>query len=490
MKKRLLCFALGLTLGLSLCLTPALAAVEDKFPSLNSYPGYADVGESHWAYSNVKLCYEVGLMNGTDNGFEPETVLPISQCAVVAARMREAITGEAIPMPTEGEVPWPWYAPYLTYLENVAENDPSLGYALPILAAPESPASRQDFLYLLNLAAAEESFPTLNNITSLPDTADELVLRFYNVGILTGMDAYGTFNAAGTLSRAECAAMVSRIIRPELRQHFTPKPAGDAGGGGAASGGAGGETASDESVMTVNGIAVGRNLFVDILNGLIYDQDASLYMQTGQRLDWDDPDLADLKYYFLNAAVDEAVRYSVLTTKSSALGCTVEDLPAVLSPDPGRNVLNAYAQENDLLCAKHILVEDMDSANAVLSGLKTTPTLEQFDALVSVFNTDPGMTNDPNGYLFTGGEMVSEFENAVRELAVGSYTAEPVQSQFGYHIIWRLEPASHPQLLEEYQYSRAMEQLDAWLHDVEVVLDTEKIESIDPRACYEAFLAG
>lgn len=31
------------------------------------------------------------------------------------------------------------------------------------------------------------------------------------------MDSYGTFNPEGTLTRAECAAMAARIIRPELR---------------------------------------------------------------------------------------------------------------------------------------------------------------------------------------------------------------------------------------------------------------------------------
>ena len=48
------------------------------------------------------------------------------------------------------------------------------------------------------------------------------MLDFYNWGILTGVDKYGTFAPDKTLSRAECAAMVSRVARSELRLTFTP----------------------------------------------------------------------------------------------------------------------------------------------------------------------------------------------------------------------------------------------------------------------------
>lgn len=125
-------------------------------------------------------------------------------------------------MPPKGQTSYPWYFPYLSYLENVIKGDPSLSYALDILATPEYPATRQDFIYLLSVATKGEDFPTLNSIVSLPDTDDSLVLRFYNMGILTGKDRYGTFDAAGTLSRAECAAMISRVARSELRQTFVP----------------------------------------------------------------------------------------------------------------------------------------------------------------------------------------------------------------------------------------------------------------------------
>ena len=53
-------------------------------------------------------------------------------------------------------------------------------------------------------------------------TADAAVLSFYNAGILTGVDDWGTFAPDKTLTRAETAAMVARVARPELRENFSP----------------------------------------------------------------------------------------------------------------------------------------------------------------------------------------------------------------------------------------------------------------------------
>lgn len=85
MKKRLLC----LVLALALCLGSVHAAGEELFPAVNAYPGYADVKETAWYYDNIKLCNEIGLMNGTDKGFQPEKTLTVAECAAVAARIRE-----------------------------------------------------------------------------------------------------------------------------------------------------------------------------------------------------------------------------------------------------------------------------------------------------------------------------------------------------------------------------------------------------------------
>lgn len=219
MKKRLIC----LTLGLALCLNAgsALAVGEDLFPAEKTYPGYGDVAETDWFYDNAKLCYEIGLMNGTDKGFEPGKVLTVAECATMAARLREKLTGEAIAEvdPAEYVVsPPPWWAKYAEYMNSA---DPML---TGLLAHPEEECSRHSYLLLLNAAIpdSEDVLSPLNTITLLPDTDSATVLKFYNAGILTGVDQLGTFAGSRTLTRAEAAAMVSRIARPALRQSFVP----------------------------------------------------------------------------------------------------------------------------------------------------------------------------------------------------------------------------------------------------------------------------
>lgn len=53
-------------------------------------------------------------------------------------------------------------------------------------------------------------------------------------------------------------------------------------------------------------------------------------------------------------------------------------------------------------------------------------------------NAETGEINSPEGYVFTKGEMVSEFETAAFALKDNELTAEPVKTSYGYHIIKRL----------------------------------------------------
>lgn len=215
MKKRFVC---ALLCG-ALCLTPALAAADEKFPAVKEYPGYADVAAGSWYEDAARTCYEVGLMNGTNLGFEPGKVLTVGECAAVAARIRETLTGEAIvastPLPGESKA---WYQDYVYYMQ---EADSTL---TPMLAHPEEPISRMQYLLLLNAALPEDGdmLAPINSVEALPDVENETVLAFYNAGILTGTDKYGTFAGDRQLTRAECAAMVARLVRSGLRLPFTP----------------------------------------------------------------------------------------------------------------------------------------------------------------------------------------------------------------------------------------------------------------------------
>lgn len=211
-------------LALTFSTMPARAAEGDLLPGVNAYPGYVDVRENDWFYDTAVLCYETGLMTGTAAGFEPYRELTVAEAAVIAARLREAVSGEAIPVPIP-DPSLPWYQHYVDYLQNAVAQSTSSYYGIIDWDSLSELATRDDFLVFLALAVDghQKEFPTINAIASLPDIPyDNVVLFFYNAGIMTGTDKYGTFAPDKTLTRAEAAAMAARIVRPSLRRSFVP----------------------------------------------------------------------------------------------------------------------------------------------------------------------------------------------------------------------------------------------------------------------------
>lgn len=67
--------------------------------------------------------------------------------------------------------------------------------------------------------------------------------------------------------------------------------------------------------------------------------------------------------------------------------------------------------------------------------------MKRFAELKEEYCEDTGKTTYPDGYTFTEGKMVPEFENAVKALEAYE-VSEPVQSDYGYHIILRLPDRS------------------------------------------------
>ena len=187
----------------------AAVSPEEAFPAEHTYPGFIDVEAGAWYADAAKVCCEVGLMQGTGQAFSPDQILTVGEVAAIAARMNEAITGEAIFLV---DSTYPWYTSYVNYLEE-------LGVTVP---DPVKQATRQEFVTLLSAVVPEDMLAPINNVKSLPDTNEPAVLAFYNAGILTGVDAWGTFAPDKTLTRAETAAMVARVARTDLRQTFTP----------------------------------------------------------------------------------------------------------------------------------------------------------------------------------------------------------------------------------------------------------------------------
>lgn len=83
--------------------------------------------------------------------------------------------------------------------------------------------------------------------------------------------------------------------------------------------------------------------------------------------------------------------------------------------------------------ARHILVKTKEEADAIIKKLDGG---EDFQKLANENTTDPsGKTSGGDLGFFGPGQMVPEFEKAALALEIGAYSKEPVQTQFGWHII-------------------------------------------------------
>ena len=179
-------------------------------------------------------------------------------------------------------------------------------------------------------------------------------------------------------------------------------------------------------------------------------------------------------------------------------------LNGMFADRPTDEDVKTYIEENDILSAKHILLLTMDmstrqpladdviaqkkaTAEDILKQLQESNDLAtDFDALMNQYSEDSGLATNPDGYVFTAGEMVSEFENGTRALEYGQISGL-VESPYGYHIILRQDPDT-PSLREDCLTALASSQINSWITEANVVLSDEYM-NLDPQMFYEKFMA-
>ena len=82
--------------------------------------------------------------------------------------------------------------------------------------------------------------------------------------------------------------------------------------------------------------------------------------------------------------------------------------------------------------ASHILLDNEDTAREVLAELAAG---KKFDALAKLHSIDPAGDNGGDLGWFQSSTLPPEFTSAVAQMQVGETSMEPVQTEFGYHII-------------------------------------------------------
>ncbi len=82
--------------------------------------------------------------------------------------------------------------------------------------------------------------------------------------------------------------------------------------------------------------------------------------------------------------------------------------------------------------ARHILVKTQEEAEQVIKDLDNGA---KFEDLAKERSSDPSAKNGGDIGYFAKGELIPEFSDAAFKLKPGTYTHEPVKSQFGWHVI-------------------------------------------------------
>ena len=71
---------------------------------------------------------------------------------------------------------------------------------------------------------------------------------------------------------------------------------------------------------------------------------------------------------------------------------------------------------------------------------------EDFAKLAKEYSDDEGTAKDGGKLTVTYGAVVDEFWDATNKLKDGKYTKEPVKSEYGYHVIYRISQKEKPKL--------------------------------------------
>lgn len=188
-------------------------------PELNDSVCFVDVPADTWFSRDIASAYAYGLMKGVGKAkFNPAGDITVIETIAIACRINSRYCNAQ-----ENFVQGiPWYQVYADYAA-------AAGIRTADHADYNKPASRAEFSQIIASSLPEELWEAINTIedNAIPDVpltsayADS-VYRLYRAGILTGNNS-GAFLPESSITRAEAAAVVSRIVEPSSRRSFTLK---------------------------------------------------------------------------------------------------------------------------------------------------------------------------------------------------------------------------------------------------------------------------
>lgn len=199
--------------------TDSLTDTDSKFSASTDYYGFLDADESAWYGSQqqgvIKSVVQLGIMNGyTDGTFHPIGNITLSEAIKMAAVVHATCNNQTISFSASDG--GKWYDAYLNYCvkNRIVSSDE--------YSSLDAYATRAQIAHIF--AKAISDFAVVNDIDydCIPDVserseyADE-ILALYRAGILTGDERTRAFRPSDTITRAEAAAIISRVALATTR---------------------------------------------------------------------------------------------------------------------------------------------------------------------------------------------------------------------------------------------------------------------------------
>ena len=180
--------------------------IGERFPDL----------EGHWGRSQILALAEAGLVNGMEaHRFEPDRKVTRAMFVTILGRMHGLHEDFTAPIAFSDVQEGDWFAPYVTWaaLSGIVN-----GYDDGTFAPNREITREQMALILVRYCEAydcrlpeEEDAPAFTDEESISPWALEAVLRSRRCGLINGRDD-GSFDPAGTATRAEMCAVMARLM--------------------------------------------------------------------------------------------------------------------------------------------------------------------------------------------------------------------------------------------------------------------------------------
>lgn len=192
-----------------------------RFPLVRGrLPDFSDVSPRDWYDLWADLAYNLGLMEGVGGSrFAPRQVLTVAEALQLAAQMESRYTGDSFHTHS-GSSGGAWYTPAVDYCiaSGIIRSGEFSSYTRAV--------TRAEVARIFAATSLAREMPAINSLAqvkaAVPDVkagdyAADAIYSLYTKGVLTGTSSNLAFQPAGSFTRAEAAAIVSRMARAEQR---------------------------------------------------------------------------------------------------------------------------------------------------------------------------------------------------------------------------------------------------------------------------------